>query len=88
MKLKNTFESVDMGNEIIMVPVGKSAEQVQGVLKLNAEGLEIMNMLEIDTTEEQMVDALAAKYENERDNLARYVQNVLNILRNAGLIEE
>ena len=46
MKLKNTFESVDMGNEIIMVPVGKSAEQVQGVLKLNAEGLEIMNMLE------------------------------------------
>lgn len=88
MKLKCTFEAVDMGEEIICVPVGAEAAEVHGVLKLNAEGREILDLLKTETTEDQVVDALAAKYENDRAALARYVQNVLKTLRDAGLIEE
>ena len=88
MKLKYTFESVDMGDEIISVPVGEGALKVQGVLKLNAEGREILDMLKADTTEKQIVDALEAKYENDRAMLVRYVGDALRSLRDAGLIEE
>ena len=35
MKLKYTFEAVDMGDEIIFVPVGDKASEVHGVLKLS-----------------------------------------------------
>ena len=38
MRLKHFFETIDMGDEIIMVPVGASAQQVHGVIKLNESG--------------------------------------------------
>ena len=88
MKLKYTFEAVDMGDEIIFVPVGAGAAEVSGVLKLNAEGQEIADMLKVDTTPEKTVDALAAKYENDRATLAKYVSGVVAQLRDAGLLEE
>ena len=88
MKLKYTFESINMGDEIISVPVGDGAAQVHGILKLNNEGQEIFNLLEKETTEEQVVDTLAAKYENDRTTLAGYVHAVLDKLRAADLLEE
>ncbi len=88
MKLICKFESVDMGNEIISVPVGEQAAKIHGILKLNAEGQEILSLLEKQTTEEQVVDALAAKYENDRKNLEEYVHMVLNKLRASALLDE
>ena len=86
MKLKYTFEMVDMGEEIICVPVGEGADQVHGVLKLNAEGREILDFLKEETTEKAIVDALAAKYENERAILVGYVRTVLDSLCAADLL--
>ena len=88
MKLKYTFETVDMGEETICVPVGKGAAEVHGVLKLNAEGREILERMKEEITEEAIVDTLAAKYENDRAVLAAYVRNVVDSLRSAGLIAE
>jgi len=88
MKLKYTFEAVDMGEEIICVPVGEGAAQVHGILKLNAEGREIIDLLKEETTEDAVISALAAKYENDRATLAGYVRNVLDSLRSAGLLDE
>ena len=88
MKLKYTFDSVDMGEEIIAVPVGEGSIPVHGVLKLNKEGCEILDLLKTDTTEEQIVSALTAKYENERDQLAGYVHGVVETLQNANLLDE
>lgn len=87
MKLKYSFEDVDMGDEIISVPVGENSDQVQGVLKLNVGGREILNLLVEDTTEEEVVESLALKYENDREQLAQYVHNVISKLQKAGLLE-
>ena len=88
MKLKFTFEMVDMGEETICVSVGEGAAQVHGVLKLNKEGQEILELLKEETNEETIVAALAAKYENERNILTGYVRSIVENLRNAGLIAE
>ena len=88
MRLKYTFEMVDMGEEIICVPVGEGAAQVHGVLKLNKEGQEIMELLKEETDEKKIVDTLAAKYENDRNILIEYVRNIVESLQNAGLITE
>ena len=88
MKLKYFFESVDMGEEIIAVPVGENADMVNGVLKLNQSGKIIMNFLKNDITEEKIVDSLAENYTNDADNLQNYVHLVVNTLRDSGLIEE
>lgn len=88
MRLKYSFEPVDMGDEIISVPVGKGANQVHGVLKLNNEGLEILNLLINDTTEEQIISTLALKYENEPAQLSAFVHKVITILHEADLLKD
>jgi len=88
MKLKYTFETVELGEEVIAVPVGQGASKIKGVLKLNREAKEIFEHLKSDTNEEQIVDALVLKYENSRDVLLKYVQNMIETLRTHGLIEE
>ena len=88
MRLKYTFESVDMGEQKILVPVGDEATEIHGVLKLNKEGLEIAELLKEDISEERIVDILANKYENEREILAKYVHNAIEVMRKADLIED
>lgn len=88
MKLRYTLEDVDMGDEIISVPVGESAGKVHGILKMNAASQEILNLLRHDITEDEIVTVLAEKYENDRNQLAIYVKRVLSELREAGLLEE
>lgn len=64
MKLKYEFENVDVENELYAVPVGTSVKEISGLLVLNHCGSVIIDLLKNDTTEEQMITALAAKYEN------------------------
>lgn len=87
MKLKYTFESVDMGDEIVLVPVGEGADQVKGVVKLNKEGLEIVELLKNTTTKDQITELLAQKYENDHRTLSEWVDRVIDTLIEAGLVD-
>lgn len=87
MKLKYTFENIDMGEEIIAIPVGKNAEQVHGVLKLNREGLEIIKLLENDVTEQEIINLLASKYEIDSETLKIYVRKAVKVMQAEGLVE-
>ena len=88
MKMKCTFEPVDMGSEIIAVPVGDGADQVHGVLKLNKSGLEIVDMLKNDIKIEEIISKLTSKYKNDVDTISKYVKDIVELLRNNNLIEE
>lgn len=88
MKLKYMLEATELDDELICVPVGPGAEEVQGVLKLNASGYEIVKLLEEEITLEAIVNTLAAKYETERATLADYVEKFVAALRESGMIEE
>lgn len=88
MKLKYTFECVEMSDEIIAVPVGDMADQVHGVLKLNKEGHEILETLKIETTEQEIINILAKKYDNNIEQLSGYVHKTIQILKNANLLTD
>lgn len=86
MRLKHSFESIEMGDEIVAVAVGTGAENVHGVLKMNKAGQEIIEMLGNEITENQIVDKLAQKYDNDRELLETYVHEVVEYLQKADLI--
>ncbi len=88
MKLKYDFESVDMGDEIVLVPVGKNASEVCGIIKLDAAGKEIFDLLVLYGEEDEVVRVLAGKYENNREALRAYVGKVTAMLRDNRLIED
>jgi len=87
MKLRYIFESVSLENEIILVPVGEGSSKVQGVIKLNKEGLEILNLLKEDTTKNAIINYLADKYENDREELSGWVSKIIDVLIGADLID-
>lgn len=88
MKLKYSFEAVNMGNEIIMVPVGDNADQVHGVLKMNNEGQEIVNMLMNETDADSIINSLSEKYNAEKELIKKNVQDIVQLLRDNKLLEE
>ena len=88
MKLKYTFDAVEMGDEIVAVPVGDGADQMHGVVKLNKSGKEIIDLLKNDISKEDIVDILAEKYDNKKEELSNHVSHVIDVLRNAGVIDE
>lgn len=88
MKLKYAFESINMGDEIIAVPVGKNAHNLKGVLKLNKEGFDIIDSLKTETSEEEIIDQLSLKYNTEYSIVQKYVHNVIEYLKSVGALEE
>ena len=88
MKLKHIFETVNMGDEFVAVPVDDSTNALHGVLKLNKEGAEIFEMLKNETTEESIIKTLSEKYDNDRKNLTENVHTFIDTLRTNNLISE
>lgn len=87
MKLKYEFEAVNMGDEIILVPVSEGSKQVHGIIKTNASGLEILNLIKESISEDSIADTLSTKYDNNRNELLDFIRTVLKPLRENGLIE-
>ena len=88
MKLGCSFEFVDMGEEIIAVPVGENANLVRGVLKLNKEGKEIIELLQSNISREQIVNTLSEQYTTDKNGLLAYVNETIKAIRDAGLLSE
>ena len=87
MKIKYSFEAVDMGDEKILVPVGDGASNVNGVIKMNQEGLVIFNLLKDGLSEDKIVEKLQSEYSTDLGVLLGYVQSVIEILKKADIVE-
>ena len=88
MSIRYSFESVDMGDEIIAVPVGNGASEVGGVLKMNSEGNELFQLLELNYTEDMIIDELLTNYDNPRHEIESYVHGFVSTLRENGFVED
>ena len=88
MNLKYSFEIVDIGNEIVAVPIEDSAVKMHAVLKFNRTGREVFALMQEPTTEEAIVNTLAEKYPNQLESMTTYVHTFVQHFRDWGLIEE
>ena len=87
MNLKCRFEMVNMQEETIAVPVGNGANRVHGVLKLNATGKVIIELLQEETSLERIIDRLSDLYEDDREAIAATVNKVIDLLKSYDLLE-
>ena len=85
MKLKSTFISQDIDDTRFLVPIG--GEAFSGIVKGNSSAAFIIDCLKTDTTEEQIVDAMCAKYDAPRSVIAADAKDILEKLRGIGAIE-
>ncbi|MBR1482910.1 MAG: PqqD family protein [Ruminococcus sp.] len=86
MKLHNTFLIYDVSGETMLIPT--SAAPFHGLGEGNQTVGVILKCLQKDTTEEAIVDALAAAFDGSREEMAEDVRSVIAKLRKIGAIEE
>lgn len=84
MKLKDTFITYNAAGEHTTV----ATEGFSGIVRSNSTAAFIIEALKEPTTLEQIVDAMAAKYDAPRDVLEKDVAETLNRLRGIGAIED
>lgn len=86
MKLKPTFIRQTIDNTVFLVPVEGSGPV--SLIKGNSITGRIIDLLQTETTQEAVVDALYAEYDAPRERIAADVARVMDTLRSAGAIEE
>lgn len=71
MKIKTGFFLQQVGNEYMAVAVGEIAEQFSGIIRINAAGEFLWRMLEKGATEDELIAAMMARYDDLDESTAR-----------------
>lgn len=79
---------MELDGEIIAVPVGDNAPELHAVLYLNEEALRILELLQEETTEQNIVTQLLAEYDSTEGELQPLVHSYIEELRQNGLLVE
>ena len=87
MKTKFILEVMELDDGMVAVPVGDGASQFHGVLKVNETAVSILKLLEKDTSEEEIVDALLKEYDGDKGQMAKYVHEFVEKLIAEGIVE-
>ncbi|MBO5294251.1 MAG: PqqD family protein [Clostridia bacterium] len=81
MQINKDFTIQKVGASYVAVPVGETSKSFHGMVRLNETGAFLWKLMaEKDCTEEELVDALLAEYEVEREIAARDVHRIVEQL--------
>ena len=86
MRLKYQFETMELEDRIVAVPVGTDVNEFHGVVKLNETSAFIFELLKNDITEEAIVDAMEKEYDAPRSQIAEDVKKCIEEFEEKGLL--
>lgn len=86
MHIKLDFILRDIAGDLLLVPAGKSALDLNGMLTLNEVGAEIWNLLPQVEDEEELIAKLLEEYDVEEAELRKDVTEFLDSLRKLGIL--
>ena len=86
MKLKEDFITQDIDGTQFLVAVG--GEEFSGIVRSNETAAFIVDCLKEETTENAIVDAMAARYDAPRETIAADVVEIIHTLRGIHALEE
>ena len=86
-RIKKDFTIQKVGGSWIAVAVGETSKTFHGMVRLNETGAFLWKkMTEADRTVDELVDALLAEYEVDRETATRDVENLVNQFRESGIL--
>lgn len=88
MRVKEGFILHNVGEEYMAVATGEAAENFNGIVRGNETAAYIFELLQKETTEEEIVNAMCERYEAERSVIEADVKGIINQMRKAGFIHE
>lgn len=83
MKLKDGFIIRKVGKQYVAAATGEASKQFHGMIRLDESGAYAFELLRQDTTEEEMLAALAERYAIDAESLGESLTRFLGKLREA-----
>lgn len=88
MKIKSGLISHQIDTQYITVASGDAGEVFKGMIRSNGIVVDILKMLECETSEEKIVEQLYAQYDAPQEVIAKDVHQIIERIRKAGLLDE
>lgn len=88
MRVKDGFVLHNIGEEYMAVATGEAAENFNGIVRSNETAAYIFELLQKETTEEAIVDAMCERYDADRNVIEKDVANIIEKMREAGFLHE
>lgn len=77
----------EVAGEYILIPVGKAALEIHGMINLSESAVLLWKKLQEDCTEEELVQALLVEYDIDRETAAADVRELIGQMQKIGVIE-
>lgn len=87
MKIKKGFLLSEIDDTGVVVATGKLSRTFAGMITLNATGIFLWKKLESGAYDDDLVDALVDEYEIDKETAQKDVEDFLNTLKGADIIE-
>ena len=88
MKVKSSFELVEVAGEYMLVPIGESTTSFRGILTLNDATGYLLGKMNEPRTKEQLVALLMNEYKVDQTTAESDIEDLLQKLLDFGVIEE
>lgn len=88
MKIKNGFAKREIAGSYIVVPVGSTSKDFNGMITLNESGSFFWDCFNEDITVEQAVEKVTSEYDVDPAVAKKDIEAFVNMLRENELIEE
>lgn len=87
MKIKKGFILKEIAGNFVVVAVGPAVRDFNGAISLNGVGATLWKALEKDITVDGLIQTLLNEYQVEYDKAKIDVENFVNKLKEANLVE-
>lgn len=88
MKIKDGFAKRNIAGEEIVVPVGKTAKNFNGMITLNESGAFFWDCFCNDISIDDAVKMVTDEYEVDEETARRDIQNFVKMLKDNDLVVE
>ena len=88
MKIQKQVIFRSVAGEGMLIPVGDTTGEYNGIFSLRGLGEQVWKMIEKGMEREEIIPALLAEYDADEATIRADVEDFLNRLKSCGIIEE
>ncbi|MGN0521645.1 MAG: PqqD family protein [Eubacterium sp.] len=88
MKIKSGFAKREIAGSVIVVPVGQTTKEFNGMITLNQSGSFFWDCFCNDITVDEAVKMVTAEYEVDEQTAKKDIEKFIKMLDEHGLIEK
>ncbi|MGM9592824.1 MAG: PqqD family protein [Candidatus Onthomonas sp.] len=87
MRISRDYIIREIAGECVIVPTGEAAARFNGLITVNGVGAFLWHMLQEETDEDKLLQALLEEYETDEATAKADIAQFLRILEQNGILE-